>query len=179
MKEAIGNLFLSLQHTLGMDDATFMLVLRGISVLLTVAGFAAVVFATTQMRRPTRLRWFAPILGMAMSVLGSLGYMLVMQPPVNVRIAGPLIAMGLLLGFLQGWQTRVYWENERLMGRRTVLYMGLWGFAYLTTQGLAQLQSAALHAVGVLTMMLTVGIAIGSNINLATRQAWMRIRPAE
>lgn len=176
MKEAIGKLFLGLQSALGMDDATFMLVIRGVSAFLTVLGFAAVVFAITRMRRPTRLRWFAPFLGMAMSVLGSLGYLLVMRLPVNPRIAGPLLAIGLVLGFLQGWQTRMYWENQGLMGRRTILYMGLWGFAYLTTQGLAQLQNAAMHAVGMLTMMFTVGIAIGSNVNLALRQFWMRSR---
>lgn len=176
MKEAIAAIFLGIQRTLGLDDATFLLMVRGISILLTILGFAAVVFAITRMRRPTLMRWFAPLLGMGMSALGSGVYLLVMQPPVNLRVAGPLLAIGLLLGFLQGWQTKLYWDNERLMGRRTVLYLGLWGFAYLATQGLAQLQNAALHAVGVLTMMMTVGVALGSNLNLGLRQAWMRSR---
>ncbi|MEK7215106.1 MAG: hypothetical protein AAB289_05895 [Chloroflexota bacterium] len=50
------------------------------------------------------------------------------------------------------------------------------GLAYLATMGLAQLQNAAFHAVGVLTMLLTVGIALGSNLNLAAQHVWMRAR---
>jgi hypothetical protein len=157
------------QTSLGMSDATFITALRGFATVMTLVSIVLLVWAIRTMRQPRRLRWFAPVLGLVGSLGGSALYMALMQPPVNPRLAVPLLAVGVVLGFLQGWQTKLYWQSEALMARRTSLYLVLWGLAYLATLGLAQLQNAAFHAVGILTMLLTVGIALGSNVNLSVQ----------
>ncbi len=50
----------------------------------------------------------------------------------------------------------------------------LWGLAYLLTMALAQTGSAALHAGGILTIMLGLGTAVGSNLNLLVRQSMLK-----
>lgn len=176
MSDFLTSLMRGLQGALGMDATTFSMIVRVGAGLLMVFSFVMLVIAVRVMRRPARARWFAPLLGLATSVGVSALYLLLLQPPVNPGLALWLLALGGVLGVLQGWQTKLYWENQTLMARRTGLYMALFGVAYLLTLGLGQLQNAALHAVGVLTMMLSVGVAVGSNVNLALQQGWMRVR---
>lgn len=178
MRDGFLGLVAGIQGSLGMSDATFIMALRGFAALMTLVSIVLLVWAIRTMRRPRRLRWFAPVLGLVGSLGGSALYLALMQPPVNPRLALPLLTVGLVLGFLQGWQTKLYWQDDALMARRTSLYLVLWGLAYLATLGLAQFQNAAFHAVGVLTMLLTVGIALGSNVNLSVQHLWMRARGA-
>lgn len=176
MNEFLTSLMQGLQGALGLDTATFGMIVRVASGMLMVLSLILRVVAVRVMRRPARARWFAPLLGLATSVGVSGLYLLLLQPPVNPRLAAVLLVLGGVLGLLQGWQTKLYWENQTLMARRTGMYLALFGVAYLLTLTLGQLQSAALQAVGVLTMMLSVGTAVGSNVNLALQQGWMHLR---
>ncbi|MSP22395.1 MAG: hypothetical protein EXR66_05195 [Dehalococcoidia bacterium] len=123
-------------------------------------------------------RWQPVVFGFGATALASLVYLWLLQPPINLRLAVPLLGVGLVLGLLQGWQTRLYWEGRELIAKRTAFYLMLWGLAFVATQALAQLQNTALHAVGLLTMMLTLGVAAGSTTNLLLRQSVKRMRGA-
>jgi hypothetical protein len=65
-----------------------------------------------------------------------------------------------------------------LVGKRSVGYLILWGLAYLVTMLLSQLGNAALHAVGILTMLFGVGTAVGSNLVLLVKQLTVKPQPA-
>lgn len=144
--------------------------LRGFAIVAGAISAALLLWAIRTMRRPCPIRWHTPMLGLAMSLVGTAAYLALVNPRVAWLWAGLLLILGCGLGYLQGRQTRLFWKEEGVWGERSMVYMWLWGAAYLATQGLGQLQNALLYAVGVLTLFFTLGIAIGSNLNIAVRR---------
>jgi hypothetical protein len=176
MSDFIASGVRAVQAAFGWSDGQLLTAVRTLAAVAVALSFISVVFAVRRMRRPMVAQARPILLGFAGTLLASALYIFLMGPPLNMRLALPLFTAGAVIGLLQGWQTRLYWSEDILVAQRSALYVGLWGFAFIATQSLAQLQSAALHASGLLVMAMTVGIGAGSTVNLLLREAWMRRR---
>jgi hypothetical protein len=158
----------------GMNPETFVLAVRVFAAAMTIISLVLIVTSIRRMRRPVPARWSTPILGLATTLAGTGVFWLFVEPRVNPALMLPLLLVGLAIGLLQGLQSSVYREHGGLIVRRTTAYMVLWGLAFVATLALGQIQQAALQALGALTVVFTLGIAVGANITLGVRQAAAR-----
>ena len=114
-------------------------------------------------REETRLSRLVPIVAVTATFLTTALYIRLSRATVNGWLVLPVLGLGLLLGLGEGQLTRVSHRGAMLVAKRSGLYLILWGLTYLATLALGQLGDAGMHATGVLTMMLGLGMAAGSN----------------
>jgi hypothetical protein len=105
----------------------------------------------------------------------------VLVPVVYISVLGidpPRLPSGFL--WLVGIGVGLVWANTTalsqaadgaVMGRRSVWYLWVWGGTFLLTQFLALVGSRGLASVGISTIYLSMGLAIGTNGNLLYRRS--------
>lgn len=138
-----------------------------------VSGATSLIILAQTIRKlleETPISILMPIVSIGATAFITLLYLFFTGAPINWLLAAPLLIVGTLIGLGEGQLTRLYYRGSAVMGKRSAGYLILWGLAYLFTLALAQFGSAALHAVGVLTMLFGVGIAFGSNVVLLLKR---------
>jgi hypothetical protein len=145
-------------------------------ITLVAGGFGMVmlVIMLRQMRKETRLTVFTPILALAGTILTTLLYLLISRSPLNLALAAGIVCVGLIIGLLEGLATRIYVQGNQVVGKRSGIYLVLWGLAYLVTIGFAQMNNAGLHAFGLMGLAFGLGMSLGSNLNLFFRRLFFR-----
>ena len=141
------------------------------------ASFVLMIFSIRGMRKESRSTLLTPITGIISATVITFVFILIAGVPINWLLAIPILGFGFFLGLLEGMFTRVYYRGNLLMTKRSAIYFVLWGLAYLLTLLLAQTKSSVWTAGGILAMILGLGIAYGSNLNLFFRQTLMRPTP--
>jgi|GEM_PF-1090679 len=136
------------------------------------------VLTIRKMREEMYVPKITPVIVIAITGLAVFVYAMLTRTPINWWLAALLLAVGCLIGWFEGQMTRLYYRGPIIVGKRSVAYLVFWGLAYLLTMALTQTGSTALHAVGVLSMMFGLGIAVGDNLNLLMRQATLKPQPA-
>ena len=85
-------------------------------------------------------------------------------------MALPLLGAGLLFGILRSFDTRIYFRDQRLVGRRSAWFLVGWGVSVLIVQLLSLIGERALLAVGLIPFYFTTGAQIGMNCSLYLRR---------
>ncbi len=123
-----------------------------------------------KLRHESAISILMPFVSIGATAFVTLLYWIITGGSINGLIAAPLLVLGLVIGLGEGQLTRLYYRGDAVMGKRSAGYVVLWGLAYLLTMALAQFGSAALHAVGLLTMLFGLGAAVGSNVVLLLKR---------
>lgn len=139
-------------------------------------GFIMLLLSIRKMRQEMYVPRWAPLILIGVTVVTVFLYVWLTAAPVNWLLALALLAVGLVIGAGQGQMTRLYYRGPLIFGKRTTGYLLFWGIAYLASLLLTQSQIAAAHALGVLGMMLSLGVAVGDNLNILFRQSRL-VRP--
>ncbi|MCJ7549021.1 MAG: hypothetical protein MUQ30_05000 [Anaerolineae bacterium] len=120
------------------------------------------------------------------SLLISIGLSLIMLPifillsgaRLNLLIGLPLLAIGLLVGILRGFATRLYLKDGHVMGRHSLLFLAGWGLSLVLAQILNLTASRLLASVGLMPMFLSTGTQVGITSNLLLRRLFRRVKEA-
>jgi F0F1-type ATP synthase membrane subunit c/vacuolar-type H+-ATPase subunit K len=96
-------------------------------------------------------------------------FALVSGVKANALLAGLALVVGLLVGIVRGFGTRLYRRNGQVAGRHSLLFLLGWGLSYALVAALNLLGSALVSAVGLLGLCLSTGTQIGLN-------GWLLIR---
>jgi len=150
------------------------IVFRLITLVSGVASAWTLIKTIRKMRQETRMSRLTPIVAIGATLLTTWLYLFLTGAEVNWLLVLLLLALGFLIGLAEGQFTRLYYRNATMVGKRSVGYLILWGLAYLLTMALAQWGDAGLHAIGVLSMMFGLGMAVGSNYVLLRKQSRLR-----
>jgi len=118
-----------------------------------------------------------------LSALWSAGLSLIMLPVftllsgarLNILLALPVFGVGLLVGFLRGWATKLYPKDGQVMRRNSLLFLFGWGSSLALAQLLSLLGSVALASLGLLGVVLTTGTQVGMEGNIFLRRLRMRV----
>jgi|GEM_PF-5805239 len=145
------------------------ILLRGFALLAGLVSLVLLFFSVRAMRRERPLSRWRPLISALVVAVVTAGYIVITGAQLNLFMAVGVLLAGLLFGLLEGLFTRVYIRGGQVMGRQSGLYVVVWGLAYVATLVLGQLRSGALHAGGVLAMLLGLGVALSSSIMLVLK----------
>jgi hypothetical protein len=143
--------------------------MRIVTIVAGILSLLVLFFSVRAMRRERPMSRFRPLVSAVIIAIVTVGYLLITRAQVNLWTASVVIALGLAIGWGEGRLTRIYYKGNQVVGRQSGFYLILWGVAYLLTLLLAQSNIAALHAGGILAMMLGTGVALASGFTLFKR----------
>lgn len=140
-------------------------------------GFIMLLLSIRKMRQEMYVPRWAPMILIGVTVFTVLLYVWLTAAPINWTVGLALLGIGLVIGAGQGQMTRLYYKGPLIFGKRTTGYLLFWGIAYFASLLLTQSGIAAAHALGVLGMMLSLGVAVGDNLNILFRQSRLPRKP--
>jgi len=152
--------------------------------ILRLIGFLGVVFTLAMtvlmlftFRQERRINTFSPFLSAVLSLVMLPVFVLLSGARLNLLLAIPILALGLLLGFLRGLATRLYYKDGQVMGRNSRLFLLGWGGSLVLAQLLNIFGSAFLASIGLVPVFLSTGTQVGMNGNVFLRRLMMRPPP--
>ena len=104
-------------------------------------------------------------------------FMLLSGARLNLLLAFPIMAFGLLMGFLRGQTTRLYYKEGQVMGRHSLFFLLGWGGSLALGTLLNLFGSALLASIGLLPLFLNTGTQVGINANIFLRRLVMQPSP--
>jgi len=147
------------------------------SVLSIVIGYlsipliaASTWFMLHSLRRAGPLRPTSLIASMAAGVLVLIVYVAVLRMAPHGALSWPLFFLGLGLGVWSSWAARLEVADDRVLTRRSLWYVLVWGGTLAFTQLLAVSAGPATAAWGVATVYFSTGLTLGANGMLLLRR---------
>ena len=128
------------------------------AVALTVLGLLLAVRAA---RKQARIRTWLDLARLAITVAAVLFMSLAMAVATPGWLAGGALALGVLIGLLQGWGVEVHPSPRGLVARRTPWGIGFWALGIITAQVAGMLNRASLVRVGLGLSFLSIGLVAG------------------
>lgn len=101
-------------------------------------------------------------------------FILLSGAQLNLVVGLPLLAIGLLIGVLRGFATKLMFKEGRVVGKHAVVFLVGWGLSMVLAQLLTMAESRLLAAVGLMPLTLSTGTQLGITGNLLLRRAFMR-----
>lgn len=96
---------------------------------------------------------------------------------LNLLLSLPLLAFGFIVGLAWGLTTRVYYKYGRVVGKPSLLALGVWGGSYFLSQVSNLFGSPILSALGLVPLLFTTGTQVGRDSNILLRL--LLIKPAQ
>ncbi|GEM_PF-1188484 len=147
------------------------------SVLSIVIGYLSIPliavstwFMLRSLRRAGPLRPVSLIASMAAGVLVLIVYVAVLRMAPHGALSWPLFFLGLGLGVWSSWATRMELAGDRVLLRRSLWYVAVWGGTLAFTQLLAVTAGPGTAAWGVATVYFSTGLTLAANTTLLLRR---------
>ena len=135
----------------------------------SVLSVVVLVLTIRKLGQESRYSKLPPLIGMVVMALVTALYIWLSAVQFNYLVGLGLLVVGFLIGLLQGRSSKVYLRDEKVMVKRSIAAMILWGVAYLLSLALTLTQHPLLAAGGVLAMLFGLGTTLGTNLNLLAR----------
>ena len=153
-------------------------ILRLIGLLGALLTAAMTVLMLFTFRKERRINVFSPLWSAVLSLVMLPVFILLSGARLNLLLAIPILALGLLVGFLRGLTTRLtYKKDGQVVGRNSQLFLLGWGGSLVVAQLLNLFGSAFLASVGLMPLFLSTGTQVGMNGNVFLRRLMMRPPP--
>ena len=161
--------------------ADYRLLLR----LLPFVSFGMMGFSVYMMLKTFRNARKVPYFGLLFAILTSVISMAVyyeiyaardsgFRDALNGRVMQPAIMIGLVVGFIWSWTTRLSFEHGRVMSRGNVWYLVVWMLIFAFTQLIPALTSRP-PRVGIILMAFSAGLLFTNNLMLVFRAVLKRL----
>ena len=148
-----------------------------LNTLLSIAGYASILLVALSVMsmvrtigKPRPLVLSGLLIQMAFSALFLFLYRFLLNLSEPTMLSWGLMGAGLGVGVFQGFTTKITVSGDRIIAKRSVLYLVIWGITFATTQALALLGQKELAAYGLSSIYLATGIALGMNGTLVIRR---------
>ena len=149
-------------------------ILRLIGFLGAVFTVAMTVLMLFTFRKERRISTFSPLWSAVLSLVMLPVFILLSGARLNLLLAIPILALGLLAGFLRGLTTRLTYKDGQVVGRNSRLFLLGWGGSLVLAQLLNLFGSALLASVGLMPLFLSTGTQVGMNGNVFLRRLMMQ-----
>ena len=152
-------------------------ILRLIGFLGAVFTVAMTVLMLFTFRKERRINAFSPFLSAVLSLVMLPVFILMSGARLNLLLAIPILALGLVVGLLRGLTTRLTYKDGQVVGRNSQLFLLGWGGSLVVAQLLNLFGSALLASIGLMPVFLSTGTQVGMNGNVFLRRLMMRPPP--
>lgn len=139
------------------------------------AAMTVLMLFTFRQERP--ISTFSPFLSAVLSLVMLPVFILLSGAWLNLLLAIPILALGLLVGFLRGLTTRLTYKDGQVVGRNSLLFLLGWGGSLVLAQLLNLFGSVLLASVGLMPVFLSTGTQVGMNGNVFLRRLMMQPPP--
>lgn len=99
-------------------------------------------------------------------------FMFLSHARLNLLLALPLLAFGFIVGLVWGLTTRMYFKRGHVVGRPSLLALGVWGGSWVLSQISNLFGSPLFAALGLVPLVFTTGTQVGRDSNILLR-LWM------
>ena len=146
-------------------------------IVFKIIGFLSIpllIFSIIMMVRSLKKERTITIRSLLLQVVISLAMLIIystllkVDPPTGWSWV--LIATGLLIGGLQSRTTALTVQGDKVLGKRSVWFLVIWGISFTITQLLALFGRAEIASYGLLTIYLSTGLSVGANLGLFFRR---------
>jgi hypothetical protein len=149
-------------------------IFRAISFIGLVVSIAMTVVMFVTLRKERRIGALALLMSLAISLIMLPIFTLLTGARVRPLISVPLFVLGLVVGGLWGFTTRLAYRGEHVVGKRSLLFLLGWALSLILAQVVTLAGSALLTSVGILPMVLSTGTQVGMTCNLLLRRLFIR-----
>ena len=151
------------------------LIFQIITVVGAVFTLAMTAWMVLSFRKERPIGVLPTLISVVLSLILLPVFVLLTGVRLNLLVAVPLLAQGLMLGGLRGFTTRLYRRADgRVMGKRSWLFLLAWGGSLALAQVLNLLDSALYASLGLVPMVLTTGTQVGADATILLRRLRMR-----
>ncbi|MBN1249393.1 MAG: hypothetical protein JXC32_17160 [Anaerolineae bacterium] len=149
-------------------------ILRFVGLLSTALSIALVIVMLLTFRRERRIGALSLLLSGALSLIMLPVFVLLSGARLNLLVAVPLLLLGMLIGSLRGFTTRLSWRGDHIVARHSVWFLVGWAISLILAQLLVLIGSALAAAVGLMPLCLSTGTQVAIAGNLLLRRLLMR-----
>jgi len=140
------------------------LIFRIIGILSIPLTLVAIALMIRSLRHEQQVTARSLIIQLATSPVFLAVYAWLLGVSVSLRIAVPMLIVGLAVGVVWGHTTKLRLTRRgRVAGRRSIWYLAIWALTFTVTQGLALWASSEVVAHALSTMYFSTGAAAGMN----------------
>jgi hypothetical protein len=132
-------------------------ILRLIGFLSAAFTLAITVLMLFEFRKERRIDSVSLVLSAAVTLLLFVVFVLLSGARLNLMLGLPILTVGLVIGFLRGMTTRLFYKDGQVMGRNSLLFLLGWGGSLAIAQLLSTFGSALLASIGLLPLFLSTG----------------------
>ena len=142
-----------------------------INLILRIVGFLSIPLTLVAiglmirgLRHEQQVTARSLIIQLATSPVFLAAYAWLLGVAVSTRIAVPMLIVGLGVGVVWGYTTKLRLTRRgRVAGRRSIWYLAVWALTFTVTQGLVLWASSEVVAHALSTMYFSTGAAVGMN----------------
>jgi uncharacterized OB-fold protein len=136
--------------------------MRALSIVLTILSFLLIVLMLLTFRRVRSISIRAPLISIAFSLLVIILYGVIVGASIPALVLLGIGVAGLLLGFWQGRNTRVWMDNGKGKAQNTFWFLVIWSICYGVNQSLVVAGQQLSMNLGIGAMTLGTGVTVGS-----------------
>ena len=149
-------------------------VLQLINLLASFVTLAVTVRGLLEFRKERPIRALSLFISALLSLLILAAFTRLSGARLTPLLGVPILALGVLIGFLRGLATRLYRRDGKVLGKNSMLFLLGWGGSLAMAQLLNMLGSALASSLGLMPLLLSTGTQVGISGNLFLRRVLMR-----
>jgi len=150
------------------------IIYRMISLLSIGLTVVLVVVMLLTVRKERQIGVFSLLLSAVLSLIMLPVFIGLSGARLSLLIGLPLLMIGLLVGVLRGFATRIYTRGGHVVGKHSLWFLTGWGLSMVLAQLLALAGSTLLAAVALMPRYLSTGTQVGITGNLLLRRLFLR-----
>lgn len=139
----------------------------------SVFALVMTVLSMINYQKPRKITAVSTFLSGLISLLSLAALTILGGMSLNFDLGFLILMAGLFLGYLRGTAVKLIWENGRVIGRNSILFLILWGLSLALSQLLGLFGSPLLASLGLIPVAFTTGLQAGYFGNLFLRRLIM------
>jgi len=153
------------------------LVYRAISIVSVILTVAMSIVMLVTLRRERRIGALSLLISAAISLVMLPLFAMLSGARLNLLVGVPLFILGLLVGTIRGFTTRLAYRGGQVVGKHALLFLVGWALSLILAQVVALAGALLVISVGLMPLYLSTGTQVAMSGTLFLRRLLLRRPP--